>query len=110
MGGPARARCGRAINRVDSCGENANLLIAIFHGEIDIRTFAAADPVALPFQNLFGPVGLDFSDIVYELLCIFRDAETTAPDLAFPPWYRSASICRRRTARWTAPSSLSGTN
>src|SRR5689334_20796198 len=65
----------RAVDSVDARGKDTYLLVAVFNCEIDERTFAASDPVALTFQNLLGPAGFDLLHVGYELFRVISDAQ-----------------------------------
>src|SRR4029078_12141077 len=65
----------RAIDRVDACCENTNLVLAILYREVDVRAFTTANPIALTFQNLVGPTRFDLFNISDELFCVVRDAQ-----------------------------------
>src|SRR5215204_2532911 len=73
----------RAIDSVDACREHTNLFVTVFYGEVDKRTFTAADPIALTFQNFFGPGVFDLFDVGDELLCVFGDAQEPLFQVSF---------------------------
>src|SRR6185295_1643015 len=62
-------------DRVDTRRKHTYLALAVLYLKVDVRTFAAADPVALSFQNFFGPACFDLLDVGDELFCIIGDSQ-----------------------------------
>src|SRR5436190_24398123 len=61
------------VERVGTRSKNANLFIAFVDFEIDLRAFAAADPIALKQFDSFGPI--KFVEPIKQSLRIRRDAQ-----------------------------------
>src|SRR6185369_4988365 len=65
----------RAVNSVDARCEHTNLLLAVFHAEVDVCAFAATDPVTLSLQDFFGPAVFDLFYVGDELLGVGGNAQ-----------------------------------
>src|SRR4029434_3127764 len=66
-----------AVKRVGTRSENANLLIRVLNLEVDFRTFASADPVALEQFDSFGPI--KSREFVEQSLRICSDTQHPLP-------------------------------
>src|ERR1043165_502365 len=73
---------GRTVDGVDARREHTNLLVAVLELKLDKRAFTAADPIALPFQNLLGPTGFDLFDVRSELFRVVGDAQEPLLEIA----------------------------
>src|SRR5687768_8766906 len=65
----------RAVNGVDARSEHTNLFVTVLNLKIDKRAFTAADPIALPLQNLFRPTRFDLFNIGDELFRVVCDPQ-----------------------------------
>ncbi len=66
---------GGAVDGVHAGGEDADLFAAGLQGEVGLRAFAAADPVALHGEHLLRPAGLDLAHVVEQLVGVGGDAQ-----------------------------------
>src|SRR3954471_6310316 len=69
-----KLHAGGAIDSVNPRGEDGNLLAAAIDSEIDVRTFAAADPVTLHGPDFLRPM-LQLLQVLQELFGIFGNAQ-----------------------------------
>src|SRR5215204_5743292 len=80
----------RSVDSVDTRGEHTDLLVAVLDRKLDIRAFAASDPVTLALQNFLGPTVFDLLDVGDELLGIVSDAQEPLFQIAFLDWGATA--------------------
>ena len=73
--------CSRAKDRIDARREDANPLVKILNGEINVSAFTAPDPITLALQDLLGPAGFDLFDMLDQLFRVIGDAQKPLLDL-----------------------------
>ena len=79
LGGEGDEGC--AVNGVDTGGEDFDLFVRAFDGEVDEGAFGAADPVALHGADLVGPA-VHGVEAVEELIGILGDAKEPLGEVA----------------------------
>src|SRR5882672_6787490 len=80
---------GRAKDRIDPGGEDADFFVRVLNCKIDVSAFAAAYPITLALQDLLGPAILDLLNVTDQFFGVFRNAQKPLLDLF---------LCYRRAA------------
>src|SRR6185436_3836200 len=71
-----------AEDRIDACGEDPDLLVAVFDRKIDKGTFTSTNPIALALQYLFRPASFDLVDVSNKLFRIVRNLQEPLFEIA----------------------------
>src|SRR6185369_1754755 len=75
-----------AEDSVDTSCEHTNLLVAVFDGKLDKRTFTTPDPITLSLQNFLGPTGFDLFHVSDQLFGVVSNAQEPLFQISLLDW------------------------